>query len=194
MPEWRSPATGWCAQRAAEAAGRSQISWCACSHRKLTGSSGRPERPSGRCWGLRGLASERCRALRRSKQRLCTHITYGGGRSPVAQPRWPRSPPPPPPPRTELRPCCPALSIQTRCRQPPAHAPPPQADDYLSRLEPLLQRLNEGGGTKFDRKGLAQLISGLAQFMEDALGVNVGAAGCCGVASDVGACSGKGSS
>jgi len=45
-------------------------------------------------------------------------------------------------------------------------------------LEPLVQRLNErGSGAKFDRKGLAQLLSGLQQFMEDALGVNVSGRG-----------------
>lgn len=49
-----------------------------------------------------------------------------------------------------------------------------QKEDYLQRLEPLVQLLNErGSGPKFDRKGLAQLFSGLQQFMEDALGVNV---------------------
>ncbi|EFN54822.1 hypothetical protein CHLNCDRAFT_134832 [Chlorella variabilis] len=47
------------------------------------------------------------------------------------------------------------------------------SEDNLKQLEPLVQRLNErSSGPKFDRKGLAQLLAGLQQFMEDALGVN----------------------
>ncbi len=42
----------------------------------------------------------------------------------------------------------------------------------MSSLEGLVQRLGERGH-KYDKRSLAQLISGLAQFMEDALGVNV---------------------
>ena len=42
----------------------------------------------------------------------------------------------------------------------------------MSALEGLVQRLSERGH-KYDKRSLAQLISGLAQFMEDALGVNV---------------------
>lgn len=43
----------------------------------------------------------------------------------------------------------------------------------MSSLSRLVQRLNEGNhGVKFDARNLAQLIAGLLQFMEDALGVN----------------------
>ena len=55
---------------------------------------------------------------------------------------------------------------------PPPLVAPPQAEPYVSSLEGLVQRLGERGH-KTDKKALAQLISGLAQFMEDALGVNV---------------------
>ena len=57
-----------------------------------------------------------------------------------------------------------------------------QDADYLASLEPLAARLNSElpGGPKFDRKALAQLFAGLMQFMEDALGVNVGAGGALG--------------
>ncbi|GAB4819040.1 hypothetical protein N2152v2_006086 [Parachlorella kessleri] len=45
-------------------------------------------------------------------------------------------------------------------------------EDYLQRLDRLVQRLNEDpAGWRFDRKSLAQLISGVQQFMEDALGI-----------------------
>jgi hypothetical protein len=57
----------------------------------------------------------------------------------------------------------------------PARPIPPtplQREDYLSKLERLVASLNEASlGVKFERKSLAQLIAGLQQFMEDALGV-----------------------
>ena len=54
-------------------------------------------------------------------------------------------------------------------------------EEYLASLDRLVTRLNEqlqtsGGTFKFDRKGLALLVSGLMQFMEDALGLNVSSA------------------
>lgn len=56
-------------------------------------------------------------------------------------------------------------------------------EEYLASLDRLVTRLNEhlqtaGGTFKFDRKGLAALVSGLMQFMEDALGLNVSCALC----------------
>lgn len=49
-------------------------------------------------------------------------------------------------------------------------------EDHLKQLDPLVAALNaakNSAGPKFDRKGVAQLLAGLQQFMEDALGVNV---------------------
>lgn len=47
-------------------------------------------------------------------------------------------------------------------------------DEQLKKLEPALQRLNESlSGFKYDRKGLALLLAGMQQFMEDALGIHV---------------------
>ncbi|PRW57272.1 SWI SNF complex [Chlorella sorokiniana] len=52
------------------------------------------------------------------------------------------------------------------------HAKPElSAEPYVSALEGMVQRLAERGH-KYDKRSLAQLIGGLAQFMEDALGVN----------------------
>lgn len=53
-----------------------------------------------------------------------------------------------------------------------------QQEAYLQKLDRLVQRLNEDPAAfKFDKKSLAQLVAGLQQFMEDALGINVSAAG-----------------
>lgn len=68
----------------------------------------------------------------------------------------------------------PTLIARLRQTHSLAASAPLQGEAYLAQLDPLLQRLNEGGpGVKFDRKGLAALFSGLQQFMEDALGINV---------------------
>lgn len=49
-----------------------------------------------------------------------------------------------------------------------------QKEDYMQRLDRLIQRLQEESSVfKFDKKNLAQLLAGLKQFMEDALGINV---------------------
>ena len=49
-----------------------------------------------------------------------------------------------------------------------------QKEDYLRRLDGLVERINGSiDNFKFDRKSLANILAGLQQFMEDALGVNV---------------------
>lgn len=51
---------------------------------------------------------------------------------------------------------------------------PVQADAYLRKLEPVLQQLQKDiPEAKYDKKGLAQLVAQLLQFMEVALGINV---------------------
>ena len=47
-------------------------------------------------------------------------------------------------------------------------------DEMQSRMEPVLLCLNERAtGPKFDKKGLSQLLGGLHQFMQNALGIQV---------------------
>lgn len=47
-----------------------------------------------------------------------------------------------------------------------------QSEDYLKQLDPLIQRLNTTiMGYKYDRKGLANTIGGLQQFLETAFGL-----------------------
>lgn len=49
-----------------------------------------------------------------------------------------------------------------------------QADAYLWRLEPVVQQLQKDiPEAKYDKRGLAQLVAQLLQFMEIALGINV---------------------
>lgn len=49
-----------------------------------------------------------------------------------------------------------------------------QSDEYASRLEGIASHLNEAqSAIKYDKRSLAQLLAGLQQFMEDALGINV---------------------
>ena len=51
-------------------------------------------------------------------------------------------------------------------------------DEMQSRMEPVLLRLNERAtGPKFDKRGLSQLLGGLHQFMQNALGIQVGGSG-----------------
>ncbi len=60
---------------------------------------------------------------------------------------------------------------------------PAQHGDFPERWEPLVARLNSGSsGVKFDKRALQALVSGLHQFQEDALGVNVSLLACRSVA------------
>jgi hypothetical protein len=50
----------------------------------------------------------------------------------------------------------------------------------LSQLDRLVKSISENApqGVKFDRRTLAQLLAGMQQFQEDALGINVSASYC----------------
>lgn len=49
-----------------------------------------------------------------------------------------------------------------------------QADAYLQKLDPVIQRLQEDiPQAKYERRNLGHLVAQLLQFQEDALGVNV---------------------
>lgn len=52
-----------------------------------------------------------------------------------------------------------------------------QADAYLRKLEPVVHQLQKDiPEARYDKRGLAQLVAQLLQFMEIALGINVSTA------------------
>ena len=55
---------------------------------------------------------------------------------------------------------------------------PLQSDEHVAKLEGVVAQLNEAqSAVKYEKKSLAQLLAGLQQFMEDALGINVSGEG-----------------